>query len=231
MCTSWCSASMELTKSGIRSRENRIYYTHAARKVSQTEEPVPDASPYSNAMDFAAICWPTWHILVLLIGSMEATPVQNISTLLAPSISNPSHFSAHLCSCIFWRPDHQFASISQSDTTSGISSHKVLPRPGRWIWMERLPGLERWKASEETGKECIGAKRSTYKAIPFKFNIGSYSEESMKVVVGIATRDERDNIVLAFYIVPTVFLLLSNNDKTFCLGSVGRIRTVGRHRR
>jgi len=83
-----------------------------------------------------------------------ATAVQNISTSLAPSISNPSNFSAHFCSCKFWRPDHQFASISQSDTTSGISSHKVLPRPGRWIWMKRLPGLERWKASKETDKNA-----------------------------------------------------------------------------
>jgi len=109
--------------------------------------------------------------------------------------------------------------------TSGISSHKVLPRPGRQIWME--PGLERWKASEESGKECIGAKRSTNRAMPFKFSIGLYTEESMKVVIGIATRDECNNIVLAFCILPIVFLLLSNNDKTFCLGSVGRIRTVG----
>ena len=102
--------------------------------------------------------------------SIERQQLQNISTSLAPSISNPSHFSAHFCSCRFWHPNHQLASISQSDTTSGISSQKVLPRPGRWIGMKHLPELERWKASEETGKECIGAKRSTYKAIPFKFN-------------------------------------------------------------
>jgi len=93
------------------------------------------------------------------------------------------------------------------------------------------PRLEQWKASEKSGKECIGAKRSTNRAMPFKFSIGSYTEESMKVVIGIATRDECDNIVLAFCILLIVFLLLSNNDKTFCLGSVGRIRTVGQCQR
>ena len=59
---------MELTKSGIRSGENRIYYTHAARKVSQIEEPVPDASPYS--MRWTSLPYAD-HILVLLIGGMK----------------------------------------------------------------------------------------------------------------------------------------------------------------
>ena len=72
----------------------------------------------------------------------RVTTVQNIFTSLVLSILNPSHFSAHLCSCIFWCLDHQFVSISQSDMTLDILSQKVLLRPGRWIWIKHLPELE-----------------------------------------------------------------------------------------
>ena len=230
MCTSWCSASMELTKSGIRSRENRIYYTHAARKV-----------------------FPNWRASTRCLSIFECDGLRchmltNMTYTRAAHWEHGSDSSAkylHI-TCTFYFESIPFlcpfVQLYILTSRSSICFHQSIWHDIRYFksqgsseaWSMDMDGASTrawWKASEETGKECIGAKRSTYKAILFKFNIGSYSEESMKVVVGIATRDERDNIVLAFYIVPTVFLLLSNNDKTFCLGSVGRIRTVGRHRR
>jgi len=63
-------------------------------------------------------------------------------------------------------------------------------------------------------------------AVPCKFGIKSYAEESMKIVGRVATRNGCDDIVLAFCIVATDFLLLWRNDsKTFWLGSVRGIRT------
>ena len=147
-----------------------------------------------------------------------ATAVEDISfsTLLAPSISSPSNFSAH-CLLTFAAVYSDVPNINL--LPSYLIRHQVLQvkssfEPGRWIWMKRLP--EQWKVSEET----------TNRAMPFKSGIGSYTEESMKVVGRIVAREECYDSVLVFCIGATGFLLLwRNNDKAFCPGSVGGIRT------